>query len=148
MKKARLYVQKIGDTSVLYYREKEIRDRKLPPLRAVTDLYYTLMGIHRHLSHGRRNRTEKYLVEYGSHVPRPVIQLFLDLCQICQATIGRKRTQKTVHKPIIPHVVGQRVQANPVDLQLFEDNGYRFIQVLGLPQKVDHSAATQDKYSG
>ena len=53
---------------------------------------------------------EKYLVEYGSHVPRPVILLFLDLCQICQATRGRKRTQKIVHKPIIPDAVGQRRQ--------------------------------------
>ena len=43
---------------------------------------------------GGWTRMEKYLVEHGSHVPRPVIQLFLDLCQICQATRGRKRTQK------------------------------------------------------
>ena len=67
------------------------------------------------------------LVEHGSHVPRPVIQLFLDLCQICQATRGRKSTQKIVHKPIIPDVVGQRGQADLVDLQMVPDNGYKFI---------------------
>ena len=46
------------------------------------------------------------LGDHGSHVPRPVIQLFLDLCQICQATRGRKSTQKIVHKPIIPTRLG------------------------------------------
>ena len=70
---------------------------------------------------------EKYLVEHGNHVPRPVIELFLDLCQICQATRGKKSTQKIVHKPIIPDAVGQRGQADLVDLQMVPDNGYKFI---------------------
>ena len=70
---------------------------------------------------------EKYLVEHGNHVPRPVIELFLDLCQICQATRGKKSTQKIVHKPIIPDAVGQCGQANLVDLQVVPDNGYKFI---------------------
>ena len=69
---------------------------------------------------------EKYLVEHGSHGPRPVIQLFLDLCQICQATRGRKSTQNIVHKPIIPDTVGQRGQAELVDLQMVPDNGTEF----------------------
>ena len=64
---------------------------------------------------------------HGPLWPRPVIQLFLDLCQICQATRGRKRTQKIVHKPIIPDAVGQRGQADLVDLQMIPDNGYKFI---------------------
>ena len=70
---------------------------------------------------------EKYLVEHGSHVPRPVIQLFLDLCQISQATRGRKSTRKIVHNPIIPDAVGQRGQADLDDLQMVPDNGYKFI---------------------
>ena len=105
--------RKIGDVSVLYYREKESGDNKRPLLRvvAVEDLWETLMGVHEQVCHGGRTRMEKYLVEHGSHVPRPVIQLFLDLCQICQATRERKSTQKIVHKPIIPDAVGQRGQA-------------------------------------
>ena len=118
-KKVRFCVQKIGDVSVLYYREKETGDNKRPSLRvvAVEDLWETLMGVHEQVCHGGRTRMEKYLVDHGSHVPRPVIQLFLDLCQICQATRGRKSTQKIVHKPIIPDAVGQRGQADLVDLQ-------------------------------
>ena len=46
------------------------------------------MGVHIQLSHGGRQRMEKYLIEHGIHVPRPVIQLFLDLCQTCQETRG------------------------------------------------------------
>ena len=95
-KKVRFCVQKIEDVSVLYYREKETGDSKRPSLRvvAVEDLWETLMGVHEQVCHGGKTRMEKYLVEHGSHVLRPVIQLFLDLCQICQATRGRKRTQK------------------------------------------------------
>ena len=85
------------------------------------------MGVHEQVCHGGRTRMEKYLVEHGNHVPRPVIQLFLDLCQICQATRGKKSTQKIVYKPIIPDAVGQRGQADLVDLQMVPDNGYKFI---------------------
>ena len=49
---------------------------------AVEDLWETLMGVHEQVCHGGRIRMEKYLVEYGSHVPRPVIQLFLDLADL------------------------------------------------------------------
>ena len=84
------------------------------------------MGVHEQVCHGGKTRMEKYLVEHGSHVLRPVIQLFLDLCQICQATRGRKSTRKIVHKPIIPDTVGQRGQAELVDLQMVPDNGTEF----------------------
>ena len=127
-KKVRFCVQKIGDVSVLYYRKKETGDCKRPSLRvvAVEDLWETLMGVHEQVCHGGKTRMEKYLVEHGSHVLRPVIQLFLDLCQICQATRGRKSTRKIVHKPIIPDTVGQRGQAELVDLQMVPDNGTEF----------------------
>ena len=107
---------------VLYYREKETGDSKLPSLRVVA-----IEDLLEQVCNGRRIRMEKYLVEYGSHVPRPVIQLFLDLCQICQATRRRKSTQKIVPKPIIPDAVGHRGQADLVDLQMVPDNGYKFI---------------------
>ena len=58
---------------------------------------------------------------------RPVIQLFLDLCQTCQETRGRKSTHKIIHKPIIPDTVGQRGQADLVDLQMVPDGGYKYI---------------------
>ena len=61
------------------------------------------------------------------HVHRPVIQLLLDLCPICQETKGKKSKHKIIHKPIIPETVGVREQADLADLQLFEDNGYKFI---------------------
>ena len=72
------------------------------------------------------NKMEKYWVELGSNVPRPVMQLFLDLCQICQATRGWKSTQNVVHKPIIPVAVRQCAQADLVDSHLFEDYGGTF----------------------
>ena len=40
---------------------------------------------------------------------------------------GKKSTHKIIHKPIIPETVGVRGKADLVDLQLFEDNGYKFI---------------------
>ena len=126
-KKVRFCVQRIGDVSVLYYREKKTGDSKRHSLRvvAVEDLWETLMGVHEQVCHGGRTRMEKYLVEHGSHVPRPVIHLFPR--SLCQATRGRKRTHKIVHKPIIPDDVGQRGQANLVDLQMVPDNDYKFI---------------------
>ena len=61
-----------------YYREKETGDIKQPLILVVAtkDLWETLVGVHRQLR--ERTRIEKYLVEYGSRIPRPVIQLFLD----------------------------------------------------------------------
>ena len=61
-KKVRFCVQKIGDVSVLYYREKETGDSKRPSLRvvAVEDLWETLMGVHEQVCHGERTRMEKY----------------------------------------------------------------------------------------
>ena len=111
-----------------YYREK-MGDSKRPSLRvvAVEDLWETLMGVHEQVCNGGWTKMEKYFVEHGSHVPRPMIQLSLDLCRICQATRGRKSTQKIVHKPIIPDAVGQRGRADLVDLQMVPDNGYKFI---------------------
>ena len=46
-REVRCCVQKIGDVSVLYYREKETGDSKRPSLRveAVGDLWETLMGV-------------------------------------------------------------------------------------------------------
>ena len=58
---------------------------------------------------------------------RPVIQRFVDLCQTCQETRGRKSTHKNIHKPIIPDTVGQRGQADLVDLQMVPDGGYKYI---------------------
>ena len=78
-KKIRFCVQKLGDVSVLYYyREKETGDIKQPSILVVAtkDLWETLVGVHRQL--WERTRIEKYLVEYGSRIPRPVIQLFLN----------------------------------------------------------------------
>ena len=90
-KKVRFCVQKIGDVSVLYYREKETGDNKRPSLRvvAVEDLWETLMGVHEQVCHGGRTRMEKYLVDHGSHVPRLVIQLFLDLCKSTRSACPR-----------------------------------------------------------
>ena len=48
---------------------------------------------------------EIYLIEHGTHVPRPVIQLFLDLCQACHEPRGRNSTPIIIHKPIIPDTV-------------------------------------------
>ena len=78
--------------SVLYYREKETGDSKRPSLSVVVveNLWETLMGVHEQVYPGGRTRMDKYLVDHGSHVPRPVIQLFLDLYQICQVKEGGK----------------------------------------------------------
>ena len=124
-KKQRFCVQKFGDVSALYYREKEMGDSTRPAQRvlAIEDLWDTLMGVHSQLSRGGRQRMEKFLIEHGTHVPRPVIQLFLDLCQTSQETRGRKST----HMPIIPDTVGQRGQADLLDLQMVPDGGYKYI---------------------
>ena len=65
-----------------------IRRRKRPPLRvvAIVDLWGTLVDVHGQVGHGGRQRMDKHLRQYVTHVPRPVIQLFLDLCPICQVT--------------------------------------------------------------
>ena len=122
-------VQLVGDVSALYYPEKETGDSTRPAQRvvAIEDLWDTLVRVHSQLSHGGRQRMEKYLIEHGTHVPRPVIQLFLDLCQTCQETRGRKSTHMIIHKPIIPDTVGQRGQADLVDLQMVPDGGYKYI---------------------
>ena len=79
-------VQNVGDVSSLYYPEKETGDSTRPAQRvvAIEDMWHTLVGV---LSHGGRQRMEKYLIEHGTHVPRPMIQLFLDLCQTCSGGV-------------------------------------------------------------
>ena len=128
-KKQRFCVQKVGDESALYYPERETGDstRSAQRVVAIEDLWDTLVGVHSQLSHGGRQRMEKHLIEHGTHVPRPVIQRFVDLCQTCQETRGRKSTHKIIHKPIIPDTVGQRGQADLVDLQMVPDGGYKYI---------------------
>ena len=123
-------VQMDGDVSALYYYpEKETGDSMRPAHRvvAIEDLWDTLVGVHSQLSHGGQQRMEKYLIEHGTHVPRPVMQRFVDLCQTCQETRGRKSTHKIIHKPIIPDTVGQRGQADLVNLQMVPDDGYKYI---------------------
>ena len=90
--------------NALYYREKETGDSKRPPLRvvAIEDLWGTLVDVHGQVGQGGRQRMDTHLRGHGTHVPRPVIQLFLDLCTICQETKGEKSTHKIIHKPIIP----------------------------------------------
>ena len=83
-----------------------------------------------------------------THVPSIVIQFFLDLCQISQKTKGRKSTHDIIYKPIIPETVGVRGQADLVDLQLFEYNGYNHPQLPGLLQQVHDPAVTKDQDSG
>ena len=87
-----------------------MRNSKWLPLSEVTieDPWETLMGVHRQLSDGGRNRMDEYLLEHDSHVPSQMIQLFLYLCQICRAIRGRKSKQKIAHKRIIPDAVGKR----------------------------------------
>ena len=55
-KKLRFYVQKVGEVSALYYREKETGDSKLPPLRvvAIEDLWSTLVDVHSQVGRGGR----------------------------------------------------------------------------------------------
>ena len=119
----------VWDVSALYYREKETGDSTRPAQQvvAIEDLWDTLVGVHNQLSNGGRQRMERYLIEHGTHLPRPVIQLFLDLCQTCQETRGRKSTHKIIHKPINPDTVGQQGQADLVDLQMIPDGGYKYI---------------------
>ena len=76
-------MQKVGEVSALYYREKVTGDSTRPAQRevAIEDLWDTLVGVHIQLSHGGRQIMERYLIEHGTHVPHPVIQHFLDLCQ-------------------------------------------------------------------
>ena len=113
----------------LYYREKETGDSKHPPHRVVTieDLLGTLVDVHGQVGHGGRQRIDTHLRGHDTHVPRPVIQLFLDLCSICQETKGKKSSHNIILKPIISETVGVRGHADLVDLQLFKDNGYKFI---------------------
>ena len=127
-KKLRFSVQKVGDVSALYYREKKTGDSKRPPLRvvAIEDLWGTLVDVHGQVGHGGRQRMDTHLRGHGTLYP-PCHTLFLDLCSICQETKGKKSTHKIIHKPIILETVGVRGQADLVDLQLFEDNGYKFI---------------------
>ena len=74
-KKQRSSVQMVGDVSALYYPEKETGGSTRPAQRviAIEDLWDTLVGVDSQLSHGGRQRMEKYLIEHGTHVPRPVI---------------------------------------------------------------------------
>ena len=55
-REVRFCIQKIGDVSVLYYREKETGDSKRPSLRvvAVEDLRETLIGVHEQVVMGGR----------------------------------------------------------------------------------------------
>ena len=62
-KKVRFCVQKIGDVSMLYYREKETGDSKRPSLCvvAVEDLWETLMGVHEQVCHGGADQNGEIL---------------------------------------------------------------------------------------
>ena len=37
---------------------------------AIKDMWDTLVGVHSQLSHGGRQRMERYLIEHGTHVPQ------------------------------------------------------------------------------
>ena len=69
--KQRFCVQKVGDVSALYYREKETGDSTRPAqcVVAIEDLWDSLAGVHCQLSHGGGQRMERYLIEHGTHVP-------------------------------------------------------------------------------
>ena len=70
-------------------------DSKHPPQRvvAIEDLWDTLVGVHNQLSHGGRQRMERYLIEHGTHVPRPVIQLFLISARPARRQEGEEHAQ-------------------------------------------------------
>ena len=91
-------VQMVGDVSALYYPEKETGDSTRPAQRVVAI-----------------EDLWDTLVEVHSQL------------QTCQETRGMKSTHKIIHKPIIPDTIGQRGQADLVDLQMIPDDGYKYI---------------------
>ena len=70
IKKLRFSVQKVGDVSALYYREKETGDGKRPPLRvvAIEELWGTLVDVRGQVGHGGWQRMDTHLRGHGTHV--------------------------------------------------------------------------------
>ena len=91
---------------------------------------------------------DEHLKGHGTHVPRPVIQLFLDLCQICQETKGKKSTHKIIHKPIIQETVGVRDRPIWWIYSCLKITATNSSQLPGLLQQVYHPEATKDQDSG
>ena len=112
-----------SEEHALLSEEGDVRQQTFPTAgRRIGDLWRTLVDVHGQVGHGGRQIMDKTC---HSCAP-PCDTAFRSLPDISGGK-RKKSTVKIIHKPNIPETVEVRRQADLVDLQLFEDKGYKFI---------------------
>lgn len=90
------------------------------------EIFYLIHEEHSGCGHGGRDRTEKAVFQKYANITRCEVQMYLDLCIICE----QKRSQKKkgiVVKPLLYNEINERAQVDLIDMQTCPDGEYKFI---------------------
>lgn len=94
---------------------------------AFENFFSTLDKVHTSTGHGKRDKMINAL-KTQFHIPRPFVEHFLTLCEVCQ-TAGRFPRQGIVVKPIVSSAYLSRGQVDLVNLETCPDGIFKYLMV-------------------
>ena len=94
------------------------------------NIFDAIRKTHEEAIHAKgRTLTHKIREKYGKSIPQWVLKLFTDLCPHCIEMREVRKSQVAGHKPILSNQFGERGQADLIDYQSLEFNGYKYLLV-------------------
>lgn len=89
------------------------------------DLFEKLYSTHIAVGHGTRDKMI-FSLKAKCQIPRPVIQIFLECCQVCQKKKANRHANLVI-KPIISKEFCSRAQVDLIDYQSCQDGQYKWL---------------------
>ena len=94
------------------------------------NIFEAIRKIHEEAIHVKgRTLTHRFREMYGKSIPQWTLKLFTDLCPHCIEMREVRKYQIAGHKPILSNQFGERGQADLIDYQSLEFNGYKYLLV-------------------
>lgn len=93
-----------------------------------TEYFDILHEAHTQCGHGKLVAMNNILKVKYKNIPKTVINIFVDFCEICQRTASTKRKGLVV-KPLIFKDFNSRAQVDLIDLQTCPDGRFKYVMV-------------------
>lgn len=121
---SRYDVLKVGQDDILIMKLKNSSD-SIVQILPVEDYFSKLWDAHRNCGHGGRDKV-LYEIKNRFYVPKPIVEIFVSLCKICQEKKPQFR-KGIVVRPILSQDLNARGQVDLVDLQSMPDGDWKWL---------------------
>ena len=112
------------------FSKKANEDGRFPSVVHLGNAFDYIRAAHTAVNHAKGRTLQNLLREkHGKSVPAWMRKLFTDLCPTCIEIREVRKHQQAGHRPILSKAYGERGQADLVDFQAVEFEGYKYLLV-------------------